>query len=120
MSKNSVNRYLGIPPHWNLYLHLFKVEMSSWNEGEEKRPFKASSCTLQLRQSSSYLNIRSLMPSSNWGWQSGWFYLQNDHGLLMEYTGKMVTEFPEKWQWGAPAVDQKRLEPLLDGLAKLR
>ena len=38
----------------------------------------------------------------------------------MEYTGKMVTEFPEKWQWGAPAVDQKRLEPLLDGLAKLR
>jgi hypothetical protein len=60
------------------------------------------------------------MPSSNRGWQSGWFYLRNDGGLLPEYTGKMVTECPQKWVWGAPAEEQKRLAPLLAGLKKLR
>ncbi|XP_021305576.1 uncharacterized protein LOC110431181 [Sorghum bicolor] len=32
------------------------------------------------------------MPSSNRGWQSGWFYLRNDGGVLPKYSGKMVTE----------------------------
>ena len=60
------------------------------------------------------------MPSSNRGWQSGWFYLRNDSGLLPGYTGKMVTECPKKWAWGAPTEEQKRLGPLLAGLKKLR
>ena len=60
------------------------------------------------------------MPSSNQGWQSGWFYIRNDGGLLPEYTGKMVKECPQKWVWGAPAEEQKRLAPLLAGLEKLR
>ena len=60
------------------------------------------------------------MPTSNRGWQSGWFYLQNDGGLLSAYTGKMVTECPQKWVWGAPSEEQKRLAPLLAGLEKLR
>jgi len=41
--------YLGIHPHWYLWLHLFKAEMSSRNEGGEKRPLRASGCMLQLR-----------------------------------------------------------------------
>jgi len=60
------------------------------------------------------------MPSSNWGWQNGWFYLQNDGGLLSAYTGKKVTECPVKWAWGTPAEEQKKLAPLLAGLEKLR
>jgi len=60
------------------------------------------------------------MPSSNRGWQSGWFYLWNDGGLLPGYTGKMVKECPQKWVWGTPAEEQKRLAPLLAGLEKLR
>ena len=60
------------------------------------------------------------MPTSNRGWQSGWFYLRNDGGLLPAYTGKMVTECPQKWVWGAPSEEQKRLAPLLAGLEKLR
>ena len=39
--------FLGIPPHWYLWLHLFKLEMSCRNEGE-KRPLRAGGCTLQL------------------------------------------------------------------------
>ena len=34
--------------------------------------------------------------------------------------GMVVKECPKKWQWGAPAVEQKNLDPLLDGLATLR
>jgi len=60
------------------------------------------------------------MPTSNRGWQNGWFYLRNDDGLLSEYTGKMVVECPEKWAWGAPTEDQKRHRTLLAGLEKLR
>jgi len=60
------------------------------------------------------------MPSSNRGWQSGWFYLRNDGGLLPAYTGKMVTESPQKWVWGTPTEEQKKLAPLLAGLEKLR
>ena len=32
--------FLGVPPHWNLWLHLFKAEMSSRNKGGEKRPLR--------------------------------------------------------------------------------
>jgi len=60
------------------------------------------------------------MPSLNRGWHSGWFYLRNDSGLLPGYTGKMVTECPQKWSCGAPAEEQKRVGHLLAGLEKLR
>ena len=54
------------------------------------------------------------------GVAEGWFYLRNDGGLLPSYTEKMVKECPQKWAWGAPAEEQKRLAPLLAGLKKLR
>ena len=60
------------------------------------------------------------MPSSNRGWQNGWFYLWNDGGLLPAYTGKKVTECSAKRAWGAPTEEQKKLGPLLVGLEKLR
>jgi len=31
-----------------------------------------------------------------------------------------VLECSAKWGWGAPAAEQKRLDPLLEALAKLR
>lgn len=90
--------YLGVLPHWNLWLHLFKSDMSSRNVGGVNKPLKVRGYTLQVRQSRSHLYIRSLMPSSNRGWQNGWFYLRNDHGLLLEFTRMMVKECLEKWQ----------------------
>ena len=103
--------FLGVPPHWNLWLHLFKADMSARYEGGEKIPLRVGGCTLQLRQARSHQYIWSTMPLSNRGWQSGWFYLRNDGGLLPGYTGKTVTECPPKWAWGAPAEEQKRLAP---------
>jgi len=40
--------------------------------------------------------------------------------LLPKYSGKMVVESPEKWGWGAPVEEQRRLGALLEGLEKLR
>ena len=111
--------FLGVPPHWNLWLHLFKADMSTRYEGGEKIPLWVGGCTLQLRQTRSREYIWSAMPTSNRGWQSGWFYLQNDGGLLSGYTRKMVVECPAKWAWGAPVEEQKRFGPLLAGLEKL-
>jgi len=108
--------FLGVPVNWNLWLYLFKAEMSARYVGKEKIPLRAGGCTLQLRQQRFGLYIWSTMPSSNRGWQSAWFYLRNDGGLLPKYSGKMVTEAPMKWAWGAPAEVQKKLGPLLAGL----
>ena len=68
--------FLGVPPHWNLWLHLFKAEMSARYVGGEKFPLRVGGCTLQLRQQRSSQYIWSAMPSSNRGWQNGWFYLR--------------------------------------------
>jgi len=49
--------------------------MSARYEGGEKIPLRVGGCTLQLRQAWSHQYIWSAMPSSNRGWQNGWFYL---------------------------------------------
>ena len=94
--------------------------MSTHYEGGEKIPLRVGGCTLQLYQARSQQYIWSSMPTWYRGWQNGWFYLRNNGGLLLGYTGKMVTECPTKWAWGAPAEEQKRLGPLLARLEKLR
>ena len=53
-------------------------------------------------------------------WDSQWFYLRNDDGLLPAYTGRSITERPENWTYGVVQVHQSRLDPLLDALKKLR
>ena len=113
--------YLGVPVNWDLWCHLFRAELSTRNMGKGVRiPLRVGGCTLQLRQSRSELYIRSAMTTSKRGWQNGWFYLRNDGNRLPPYTGKIVAEAPEEWHWGVVAGQQKRLDPLLRGLAKLR
>ena len=41
--------FLGVPVNWNLWLHLFKAEMSARYVGKEKIPLRGGGCTLQLR-----------------------------------------------------------------------
>jgi hypothetical protein len=43
--------YLGMEPHWNLWLHLFKAEHFTKKVGERgvRRMVHAGSCTLQVR-----------------------------------------------------------------------
>ena len=59
--------FLGVPPHWNLWLHLFKADMSARYEGGEKFPLRVGGCTLQLRQQRSHQYIWSTMPRRTGG-----------------------------------------------------
>jgi hypothetical protein len=94
--------YLGVPPHWDLWLHLFKAEhfTKAADGGGPRKMVRAGGCTLQVRQERSNLYILAQLTSSNRGWQEGWFYLRNDDGRLPPYIGCVVTERPEKWRWG--------------------
>ena len=58
--------------------------------------------------------------SSNRRWYTSWFYLRNDDGGLPPYTGQIVGSSPERWKYGVPREDQPKLQPLLEGLQRLR
>jgi hypothetical protein len=96
--------FLGIEPHWDLWLHLFHVEPFSLHSEVRKvcHAVRAGGCTLQLRSDRTTLYIPTTLTTSNKGWQSRWVYLRNDDGLLPEFTHHVVLEAEEKWRWGLP------------------
>ena len=49
-----------------------------------------------------------------------WFYLRNGDGGLPPYTGRIVGSCLQRWKYGIPKDDQPKLQPLLEGLARLR
>ena len=73
-----------------------------------------------MRQDRQHLYIPAQLASLNRHWYTSWFYLRNDDGGLPPYTEQIVEDCPEKWRYGVPREEQPRLQPLLDGLEKLR
>jgi hypothetical protein len=61
--------YLGMEPHWNLWLHLFKAEQFAKKAGERgvRRAVHAGSCTLQVRAGRDDQYILAQLISSNNG-----------------------------------------------------
>jgi hypothetical protein len=59
--------YLGMEPHWNLWLHLFKAEHFTKKAGERavRRAVHAGSCTLQVPAGRGELYIPAQLISSN-------------------------------------------------------
>jgi hypothetical protein len=102
--------YLGISPHWNLWLHLFTKATES---GGSWKMVRAGGCTLQVRQERLSLYIPTQLTSSYRGWQESWFYLRNNNGRMPPYTGRVVTKRPPKSRWGAPDPEQPKLLPLV-------
>jgi hypothetical protein len=74
--------YLGIKPHRDLWIHLFRAEAFSFPSEVKKvcHAVWASGCTLLLRSDRAQLYIPATLTSSNKGWQRRWFYLRNDNG----------------------------------------
>jgi hypothetical protein len=114
--------FLGIDPHWDLWSHLFSVELfASTTEAKKVRmAVQAGGCTLQLRPGRMQLYIPATLVSSNKGWQRRWFYLWNDNGRLPSFSQRVVTTAGNNWRWGATREKQEMLQPLLDALQKLR
>jgi hypothetical protein len=113
--------YLGIAPHWDLWLHFFRADLFTKSlEKGVRQAVRAGGCSLQLRQRRAHQYIPAKLTSSNKGWHDGWFYLRNDDGGLPAYTGKVVTERPDLWGWGVVKADQPRLDALLGAMDRLR
>jgi hypothetical protein len=114
--------FLGIDPHWDLWTHLFSAEPFAMTMGERRvrMAVRAGGCILQLRQARAQQYILAILVSSNKGWQSRWFYLQNDDGRLPSFSQRVVTAAGTNWCYGVPREGQKNLQPLLDALQVLR
>jgi hypothetical protein len=84
--------YLGMEPQWNLWPHLFKVELFAKKVGEKglRCAVRAGSCVLQVRSGRADQYIPAHLISSNSGWHDGWFYLRNDESQLPRYTGRVL------------------------------
>jgi len=117
--------YLGMMPHWELRLHLYRGELFNAPAGAAgvRKPVRAGCLNLVLKTGKTERPREDIpvgLSSNHVRWDSQRFYLQNDDGLLPAYTGRLITERPENWTYGVVQVHQSRLDPLLDALKKLR
>jgi hypothetical protein len=72
--------FLGIPVNWDLWVHLFRVELHTLATGEARvrRAVRAGGLTFALRETHRELYPPYTMTSNNAYWEKGWFYLRND------------------------------------------
>jgi hypothetical protein len=72
--------FLGIPTKWDLWVHLFRVELNALSTPEPRvrRTVRAGGMSISLRESCRELHIPCTMTSNNEEWERGWFYLRND------------------------------------------
>jgi len=92
--------YLGMMPHWDLWLHLYRGELFNAPTGTTsvRKHVQAGCLNLVLKTKKTerpreYILVG--LSSNHAGWDSQWFYLRNDDGLFPAYTGRLITERPD-------------------------
>jgi hypothetical protein len=114
--------FLGILANWDLWVHLFRVELHTLVTGEvrTRRAVRADILMLVLRDTRKELYPLCTMTSNNADWEKGWFYLHNDGAVLPPYTEKVLMAKSDAWHHGVsrPA-RQRRLESLTTMLWRL-
>ena len=92
--------YLGMMPHWDLWLHLYRGELFLAPGGAAgvRKPVWAS--CLNLVQKTGHADepreyILIGLTSNHAQWDSQWFYLCNSDGLFPNYTGRLIKERPD-------------------------
>jgi hypothetical protein len=114
--------FLGIPVNWDIWVHLFRVELHTLTTPELKirRAVRAGGMTIALRNMRRELYIPYTMTSNNSEWERGWFYLRNDGASLPSYSGKVLKDKADSWHHGvSPPSHQTRLDSLLAALKDL-
>jgi hypothetical protein len=88
--------FLGIPMHWDLWVHLFRGKLHTLATGERgtRRAVRAGGLTLSLHDTRKELYLLCTMTSNNTDWEKGWFYLRNDGPGFPPYTGKVLRRSP--------------------------
>jgi hypothetical protein len=120
--RGGLRGYLGMEPHWNLWLHLFKAEHFAKKAGERGVwcVVHAGSCTFQVRVGRGKQYIPGQLISSNSGWLNEWFYLRNDDDWLPRFSGWVLMSCKDNWTYGVIEEEKLKLQPLLDALRRLR
>jgi hypothetical protein len=113
--------YMGMEPHWNLWLHLFKAKHFTKKVGERgvRRAVHAGSCTLQVWAGQGELYISVQLILSNSEWHDGWFYLSNDDDRLSKFFGRVLMSREDNWSYGVIEEEKPKLQPLLNTLRRL-
>jgi hypothetical protein len=72
--------FLGVPVNWDLWIHLFCVELHTiaTTEMRVRRAVRAGGLTFSVRDSRRELYPLCTMTSNNAEWERGWFYLRNE------------------------------------------
>ena len=113
--------YLGMMPHWDLWLHLYRGELFRAPSGATgvRKPVQ-DDCLNLLQKMGRAEEPREYIPigltSNHTQWDSQWFYLCNDDNLFHAYTGRLIFERPENWNYGVVKTLQSRLRPILDAM----
>ena len=117
--------YLGMMPHWDLWLHLYRGELFHAPDGATgvRKPVRA--CCLNLVQKTGKVEepreyVLVGLTSNHAGWDSQWFYLRNDDNLFPDYIGRLISKRPDHWNYGVVKTLQSWLRLILDALKKLR
>jgi hypothetical protein len=94
--------FLGIPVNWDLWVHLFRVELHTLTTGETRvrQAVRVGGLTFALRDSRKDLYPPCMMMSNNAEWERGWFYLRNVDAGLPPYTGKVLMVKTDAWHHG--------------------
>jgi len=109
----------------DLWLHLYRGELYNAPGGTTgvRKPVRAGCLNLMLKTDKA-LEPREYIPvgltSNHAGWDSQWFSLRNDDDLFPDYTGRLIPERPDHWNYGVIKTLQSRFHPILDALKKLR
>jgi hypothetical protein len=114
--------FLGIPVNWDLWIHLFRVELHTLptSEPRTRRAARAGGMSLAVRTQRKEEYIPCTMTTNNSDWERGWFYLRNAEPGLPPYTGKVLRErAPSCYHGVSPPQHQARLDSLVAALQEL-
>jgi hypothetical protein len=114
--------FLGIPVNWDLWVHLFRVELHTlaMSEPRTRRAARAGGLALAVQSTRREEYIPCTMTSNNSDWERGWFYLRNAEPGLPPYTGKVLREGAASWYHRvSPPLHQAWLDSLVAALKRL-
>ena len=108
--------YLGVMPHWDLWLHLYRGELFRAPGGAAGvRKLVRVGCLNLVQKMGHAAEPREYIPigltSNHAQWVSQWFYLRNDDGLFPVYTKWLILERLDNWNYGAVKTLQAWLSP---------
>jgi len=88
--------YLGMMPHWDLWLHLYQGELFHAPGGATgvRKPVRAG-CLNLVQKTGKAVEPPEYIPvgltSNHAQWDTQWFYLRNDDDLFPDYTRRLIS-----------------------------